>query len=73
MLIALHLLAIDEGLLTAAVRAVEMRLTGELRALRLHLNVRLLVFELQSWLADGVAAELRRHLRSSKRSIDCLI
>src|SRR5438105_167302 len=40
---------------------------------KLHLNVRLPDFELQSWLADGVVAGLRRHLRSNKRSIDCFI
>ena len=42
MLIALHLLAIDEGLLTAAVRAVDVRIARKLRALRLHLDVRFL-------------------------------
>src|SRR6266566_3294924 len=47
--------------------------TSSAPSYKLHLNVRLLVFELLSWLADGVAAELRRHLRSNKRSIYCLI
>src|SRR5438270_3348573 len=37
---------------------------------RARLNVQLLVFELQSWLADEAVVELRCHVRSNKRSID---
>src|SRR6266536_900282 len=44
--------------------------TSSAPSYRLHLSVRLLAFELQSCLADGGAAELRRHLRSNKHSID---
>src|SRR2546430_3404356 len=44
--------------------------TSSAPSYKLHLNVRLLAFELQRCLADGGAAELRRHLRSNKHSID---
>src|SRR2546421_12252741 len=47
--------------------------TSSAPSYKLHLNVRLLAFELQSWFADGGAAELSCHLRSNKHSIDCLI